>query len=179
MAITRKAKEQTLIELNEKLQRSKGLIFTHYQGLTVKDVTELRKTLRQGDVELVVAKKTLLRKALTANGFDATIVDRLEGSIAMAFGYSDEVTPAKLLQAFAKTHPAVELMGGMIGTQVMDAEQAVALAKLPSRDELRAKLVWVIGSPMSGLVQVTAGVLRNLIQVLKAINDQRPVQAAA
>lgn len=179
MAITRKAKEQTLQELNEKLQRSKGLIFTHYQGLTVKDVTELRKTLRQSDVELVVAKKTLLRKALGENGFDATVVDRLEGSVAMAFGYTDEVTPAKLLQVFSKDHPSVQLMGGMIGGQVLDAQQAVALAKLPSRDELRAKLVWVIGSPISGLVQVTAGTLRSLINVLNAINEKRPVQAGA
>ena len=179
MAITRKAKEQTLTELNEKLQRSKGLIFTHYQGLTVKDITELRKTLRQSDVELVVAKKTLLRKALVENGFDAAIVDQLEGSVAMAFGYSDEVTPAKLLQAFAKTHPSVALMGGMIGHQVMNAAEALALAKLPSRDELRAKLVWVIGSPISGLVQVTAGTLRSLINVLNAINEKRPAQAGA
>ncbi len=179
MAITRQAKEQTLVELNEKLQRSKGLIFTHYQGLTVKDVTELRKTLRQGDVELVVAKKTLLRKALTENGFDQAIVDQLEGSVAMAFGYSDEVTAAKLLQTFAKTHPTVELMGGLIGKQVLDAKQAVTLAKLPSRDEMRAKLVWVIGSPLSGLVQVTAGTLRSFIQVLNAINEKRPAQAGA
>ncbi len=179
MAITRQAKEQTLTELQDKLQRTKGLIFTHYQGLTVKDVTELRKTLRAGDVELVVAKKTLLRKALTASGYDAAVVDQLEGSVAMAFGYSDEVTPAKLLQAFAKDHPAVELMGGMIGSQVMNAKEAVALAKLPGRDELRAKLVWVLGSPMSGLVNVTAGTIRGLIQVLNAINEKRPAQAGA
>lgn len=179
MAITRQAKEQTLTELNDKLQRAKGLIFTHYQGLTVKDVTELRRLLRAQDVELVVAKKTLLRKALAANGFSADVVDRLEGSVAMAFGYTDEVAPAKLLQAFAKDHPAVELMGGMIGTQLMSATEAVALAKLPGRDELRAKLVWVLGSPMTGLVNVTAGTIRSLMNVLNAINEQRPAPAGA
>lgn len=177
MAITRQAKEETLAELRDKLQRTKGLIFTHYQGLTVKDVTELRRELRKSDVELVVAKKTLLRKAMTEAGFDAGIVDTLEGSIAMAFGYSDEIAPAKLLQAFAKTHPAVELMGGMIGGQAMDAKQAVALSKLPGRDELRAKLVWVIGSPISGLVNVTAGTLRSLINVLNAIKEKSPAPA--
>ncbi len=179
MAISRQSKEQTLVELKDKLQRSKGLIFTHYQGLTVKDVTELRKTLRAEDVELVVSKKTLLRKAMSEAGFDGAVVDQLEGSVAMAFGYSDQVAAAKLLQAFAKTHPAVKLMGGLVEGQVLDAKQAVALAKLPSRDELRAKLVWVIGSPMSGLVNVTAGTLRNFIQVLSAISEQAPAQASA
>lgn len=179
MAITRKEKEQTLIDLQDKLQKTKGLIFTHYQGLTVKDVTELRRQLRVSDVELVVAKKTLLRKAMAGVGFDAGVVDTLEGSVAMAFGYSDEIAPAKVLQAFAKTHPSVELMGGMIGGQLMDAKQAVALSKLPSRDDLRAKLVWVIGSPLSGLVNVTAGTLRSLINVLNAIKEKSPATAGA
>lgn len=177
MAITRQAKELTLTGLREKLQRTKGLIFTHYQGLTVKDVTELRKTLRQHEVELVVAKKTLLKKALADSGYDADLVERLEGSIAIAFGYTDEITPAKLLQAFAKDHPAVELIGGVVNGQVLSPTEAVALSKLPGRDELRAKLVWVLGSPMSGLVNVTAGTLRGLINVLQAIKDKQPAPA--
>lgn len=179
MAITRQSKEETLAQLRDKLQRTKGLIFTHYQGLTVKEVTELRKTLRASDVELVVAKKTLLRKAMTSSGYDGAVVDQLEGSVAMAFGYSDEIAPAKILQTFAKTHPTVALMGGMIGGQFMDDKQAVALSKLPSHDELRAKLVWVIGSPISGLVNVTAGTLRSLINVLNAIKEKSPSPAGA
>ncbi len=179
MAITRQSKEATLALLSEKLLRTKGLIFTHYQGLTVKDITELRRELRKNDVELVVAKKTLLRKAMANAGLDAEVVDTLDGSVAMAFGYSDEIAPAKVLQAFAKTHPAVTLMGGMIGGQMMDAKQAVALSKLPSQDELRAKLVWVIGSPVSGLVNVLAGTMRSLIQVLNAIKEKSPASSGA
>lgn len=177
MAISRQAKAETLVELRDKLQRTKGLIFTHYQGLTVKEVTELRRELRNNDVELVVAKKTLLRKAMAEAGFDAAVVDTLEGSVAMAFGYSDEIAPAKILQTFGKTHPTVQLMGGMVAGQLMDAAQAVALSKLPGRDELRAKLVWVIGSPISGLVNVTAGTLRSLINVLNAIKEKSPAPA--
>jgi large subunit ribosomal protein L10 len=179
MAISRQAKEETLGELREKLQRSKGLIFTNYQGLTVKDVTELRNTLRKNDVELIVSKKTLMRKAMAEAGYATDIVDQLQGGIAMAFGYSDEVTPAKVLQAFAKDHPTVMLQGGVIGGQFLDAKQAVALSKLPGRDELRAKLVWVIGSPLSGLVNVTAGTLRSLLNVLNAINEKRPASVGA
>ncbi len=179
MAITRKAKEETLVSLQEKLQRTKALIFTHYQGLTVKDITELRRTLRQQDVELVVAKKTLLRKALAASGHEAAMVDRLVGSVALAFGFTDEVAPAKLIQMFAKDHPAVELIGGIVAGQVMDATQAVALAKLPSRDELRAQTVWIIGSPLSGTVNVLAGPLRGLINILNALKDKQPAPQSA
>lgn len=173
MAISRQEKEQALTDLQDKLQRSKGLMFTKYQGLTVKDVTELRKKLREQDVELVVAKKTLLRKALEQAGLAADTVEQLEGSVALAFGYTDEIAPAKLLQSYAKDHPAVALLGGLVAGQFIDASQAVALSKLPSRDELRAKLVWVIGSPMSGFVNVTAGVLRGLLNTLNAIHEQR------
>ncbi len=179
MAISRQAKEETLASLQDKLQRTKGLIFTHYQGLTVKDITELRRTLRQHDVELVVAKKTLLRKALAASGYDPAVMDRLEGSIALAFGFVDEVMPAKLLQQFAKDHPAVALIGGIVAGQVMDANQAVALAKLPGRDELRAKTVWILGSPLSGTVNVLAGPLRGLINILNALKDKQPAPPSA
>lgn len=179
MAISRQAKEETLASLLDKLQRTKALIFTHYQGLTVKDITDLRRTLRQHDVELVVAKKTLLRKVLAGGGYDGSLVDRLEGSIALSFGFADEVLPARLLQQFAKDHPAVELIGGIVAGQIMDASQTVALAKLPSRDELRAKTVWILGSPLSGTVNVLAGTLRSFLNVLNALHDKQPAPASA
>ncbi|MEK7537699.1 MAG: 50S ribosomal protein L10 [Patescibacteria group bacterium] len=179
MAISRQAKEETLKLLQEKLRQSKGIVFTHYQGLTVKDITALRRSLREQNVELVVAKKTLLHKAFSGSGFDPTIVEKLQGSVALAFGLSDEVMPAKLLQQFAKDHPAVELLGGIVAGQVMDASQAVALAKLPSRDELRAKTVWILGSPLSGTVNVLAGTLRSFLNVLNALHDKQPAPASA
>ncbi|MBI5467376.1 MAG: 50S ribosomal protein L10 [Candidatus Kerfeldbacteria bacterium] len=179
MAISRQSKTETLQSLADKFQRTKGFMFTHYQGLTVKDITELRRTLRQEDVELVVAKKTLLRKALAASGFNADLVDDLEGSVAIAFGFSDEIIPAKLLQKYAKDHPAVQLLGGVVGGQVLDATQAVTISKLPSRDELRGQLVWVLGSPLSGTVNVLAGTMRGLLNVLQALQEKQPAPTGA
>lgn len=179
MAISRQSKTETLQSLADKFQRTKGFMFTHYQGLTVKDITELRRTLRQEDVELVVAKKTLLRKALAASGFNAELVDSLEGSVAIAFGFSDEVIPAKLLQKYAKDHPAVQLLGGVVDGQVLDAAQAVTIAKLPGRDELRGKLVWVLGSPLSGTVNVLAGTMRGLLNILQALQEKQPAATGA
>lgn len=179
MAITRREKEVTLAALQEKLQRAKSIIFTHYQGLTVKEVTELRRTLRQDAAELVVIKKTLLRRALSGAGQDSSLAERLVGSVALAFGYSDEVSPARILQKFAKTHPVVELLSAVVAGQTLDALGTVALATLPSRDELRAKMVWILGSPLSGSVNVLAGTLRGFINVLNAIKEKSPAPAAA
>lgn len=177
MAKTRQSKEQTLAALSDKLQRMKGLVFTHYQGLTVKDVTELRCLLRTQNIDLMVTKKTLLRRALTEAKADPSVVDSLSGDVALAFGFDDEIAPAKLLQTFAKTHPSVKLLGAVVQGQFVDAAQAVALAKLPSRDELLAKTVWVIKGPLTGLVQVMNGPLRGLINVLQAFNETRPAIA--
>jgi large subunit ribosomal protein L10 len=177
MAVSKQQKAAALTALQEKMGKMKALVFTHYQGLSVKEVTDLRCQLREQDVELVVAKKTLLRRALKDAKLDPASVDQLDGSVALAFGYTDEIAPAKILQLYAKTHPSVELLGAIVDGQMMDKAQAVALAKLPGRQELRAKLVWVIGSPISGLVNVTAGTLRSLINVLNSIKEKSPANA--
>jgi len=177
MAVSKQQKAVALTGLQNKLGKMKALVFTHYQGLTVKEVTDLRRKLREQEVELVVTKKTLLRRALKDVKLDPALVDQLEGSIALAFGYTDEIAPAKILQLYAKDHPSVELMGAIVDGQLMDKVQTVALAKLPGRQELRAKLVWVIGSPISGLVNVTAGTLRSLINVLNSIKEKSPATA--
>ena len=177
MAKTRQDKEQALADLKDKMGRMESLIFTKYQGLTVKDVTDLRRSLRTEQIDMVVAKKTLLRLALQDAGQDPAMVDQLTGDLALAFGYADAVAPAKLLQAFAKTHPSVQLLGGVVQGKWIDAQQAVALSKLPSREELLARTVGAIKSPVSGFVQVLSGTMRGFIQVLQAYKDSRPATA--
>lgn len=177
MAISRQAKTETLASLAEKLGRTKALVFTHYQGLSVKEVTELRRQLRTESIDLLVAKKTLLRKALADSGYDAGLVDTLPGDVAVAFGYADEVTPAKLLATYGKTHPQVELLAGLIEGRSISAAEVKALAKLPSKTELLAQTVWVIKGPVTGLVNVLAGNIRGLVTVLNALKDRQPAAA--
>lgn len=155
----------------------KALVFASYEGLSVKDVTELRAHLRKENIDLLVAKKTLLRKSLTLAGFDPSIVDQIQGSVAMAFGYTDEVTPAKVLQKFSKDHDVVKFKGGIIQGQFLNAAQVKSLAALPSREELLAKTVWVLNSPVTGLVNVLAGNIRSLITILQALKDKQPAVA--
>lgn len=174
MAKSKQAKIETLSTLREKLARMKTVVFTHYQGLTVKDITVLRQELRQGGVDFLVAKKTLLRKALVEAGMNGDIVDQLAGDVAMAFGYEDEVVPAKLLFTFAKKHPQVELQAGVVNGQTLNTAEVKALAILPSREELLAQTVWVIKGPLVGLVNVLTGNIRGLVNVLTAISNRQP-----
>lgn len=177
MAKSRQTKATALADLQDKLARMKSVVFSGYAGLTVKDVTELRRSLRSEDVELVMTKKTLLRQALPGLNIDASVVDSLEGEIALAFGFADEVTPAKLLAKFGKTKDALKMKGAVVNGQFLNASEAIALAKLPGRQELLAKTVWTIKGPMTGMVNVMAGPLRGFINVLNAYKDQRPAAA--
>lgn len=174
MAKSRQSKELTVGQLTEKLQRMKAVVFTSFSGLSVKDVTELRKVLRESDIDYVVAKKTLLKRALSAATIDAAVTDRLEGGTAITIGYSDEILPAKLLKKFSKDHPAVALVGGIVNGSWVNAAGIEALAKLPGREELIAQTVWTIKGPLTGLVNALSGNLRSLINILTALKDKQP-----
>jgi large subunit ribosomal protein L10 len=178
MAKSRQVKEQTLTAVQKKFATMKAVVFTHYQGLTVKEVTELRNQLRQADVELMVIKKTLLRRVLKEANYDPTIVEQLPGSVALTFGYTDEVLPAKLLYTFGRTHEPIKLVGGIVDGKFLAAEQVNVLAKLPNREELITQTIWTIKAPLTGLVNVLGGTLRSLINLLIALKDKQPVTAA-
>ncbi len=172
MAKSRAAKNQEHDTLVDRLGRAASVVFIGYSGLTVKDVTELRSKLRAAGAELVATKKTVLRRALASSNYPADDVDALTGEVALAFGFEDEISPAKVLAAFAKDHQALLFKGAIVNNAFVSADAAKALAKLPARDELRAKLVYVIGSPINGMVNVLAGTLRGFVQVLSARQEK-------
>lgn len=148
-------------EIAEKFKASKSTIATDYRGLTVAEVTELRKQLREAGVEYKVLKNTLSRRALAeleVTGFD----EYLTGPTALAFGFDDPVTPAKVLNDFARRHKALELKGGLVEGKVVSAEGVISLATLPSREGLLSMLLSVLQAPM-----------RNLAYSVKQIAEQR------
>ncbi len=174
MAKNRQQKAVEVSELQEKIGSMTSVVFATTSGLKVKDVTELRKILRTEGLDFVMAKKTLLRRALTDKQMDATVVDRLDGSISLAFGYQDEVAPARVLSKYAKEHQEVKLVGGLVQGAYVDGKGIQALAKLPTREVLLAQTVATINAPISGFVQVLAGNIRSLITVLQAVKDKQP-----
>ncbi len=173
MAKTKQRKEQEVQKLVERLKSSKGAVFVSYDSLTVGETTALRQELRAEGVSLTMIKKRLLKIALEQAGITDATVDDHKKNISVAVSETDEVAPAKLLATFAKAHETVELQGGVLESAFIDQAQVTALAKLPSKDELLAKMVGSLKSPLSGMVGVLSGTTRSFVQVLTAIKEQK------
>jgi len=167
LAITREKKETLVTGYTEKLRRSQAVIVTEYRGLTVKQLQPLRRELRAADSEIVVSKNTLMARALRDLGMPAP-ESLLSGPTAVAFCFGDLAAPAKVLSKYVRDTKILVLRGGMIGQSVFDETGVQALSELPGKEQMRAKVVGVLQSPLSGLVNVLAGPVRGLMTVLHA-----------
>ncbi len=169
--LTKDQKKQLVKDLSENIKASKSAVFVDYRGLKVKNLTGLKKELRGSGVEFKVAKKTLIEKAFRDSGIDMN-VKNLEGQVAVAFS-GDEITGAKIIEKFGRTNENLKILAGVLEKKLMSAAEMKALARLPGKEELLAKLVGTLNAPVSGLVNVLAGNLRGLAQVLKAIAESK------
>lgn len=170
--LTRNEKKQIVKELAEKIKTSKSVVFSDFKGLQVKDLTGLRKELRESQADFKVIKKTLLGIALKDAGVKIDI-KKLEGQVAVTISKNDEVIPAKIIAKLAKNNENLKILGGLLGEKEMSSEEMNVLAKLPNKEELLAKLVSSLKSPISGLANVLGGNLRGLVQVLKSVADSK------
>jgi len=173
MAKTKQQKEETVKFLQEKLGKTKAVVFTNFDGLTVEETNELRNILRENEIDYTVVKRTLLKLAFKKVDLKEVDIDQLSGGLGIAFGYEDEILPAKTLSQFAKKHPALKLVAGIFEKKFIDQSKVKELASLPSKDELYSKLVWLFNYPASGFVNVLAGNLRSLVYALNAIKDRK------
>jgi len=176
MPKTKEQKRTILKELTNKIDKAKSIIFAKYNGLTVKDNEELRTKLRQENSEYYVAKKTLFGLALKDKAIAGLDVKNFDGQVAAIFGYTDEVAPAKIVAEFKKDKEKadkIDFVGGILENKFINAAEVMSLAKLPSKQELYAKLVGSINAPVSGFVNALAGNIRNFVQVLKAIEGKK------
>ena len=174
------AKAAVVEEMKEKLQSAQGAVFVGFSGLTVADVTKLRRKFREGGVEYKVIKNTLTRIAADELGYNA--LDAIfEGPTALAYSTEDAVAPAKILKEFIKETKteALTVKAGLADGQVIDVAAVAALASLPSREELLAKLVGSMQAPISGLVNVLQGNIRNMVYVLDAVRAKKAEQETA
>lgn len=172
MALTKVQKQKILKDLKEKVDRQKAIVFADFKGLKVKDLSNLRKEMKKKDCELKVAKKTLISSVFKEKKIKGVDVKKLEGEIALGFGYKDEILPFKLLYEFSKGNENLKVLGGLIGQEFIDKEKANELGQLPGHKELLARLVGSISAPLSGMVNVLQGNLRNLVYVLSQIKGQ-------
>lgn len=184
MALTRQEKEQLLQEYNEKLDRAQVAIWANYKALRVAQITNLRNQLRQiGDAEAVVVKNSLLQRALEEKNLP-TSEQLLTGPSVVTFVYDDLAVTAKAVSDFARLNEAFfQIKGGLVGTKVVGPEGVRALADLPSREVLLARVLGGIQAPISGFVTVLSGVMRGFMNVLNAraeqLEEAAPGQAAS
>lgn len=164
----RPEKVQVVTELSEKLSTTKSVVFADYRGLNVKEVTELRKKLRDAGVEYKVVKNTLARLAAQKAEVEGVNL-YLTGPTAIALGLTDPVAPAKILSEFAKTHKNLEIKGGVLQGKVIDLDGVKSLANLPSREVLLAQLLAGMQAPVTGFVSVLSGTMRKLVYALDAV----------
>lgn len=173
MAKTRQQKEVALTELISEMKTAKSVVFANYQGLTVTEMEELRSLCREQAVRCMALKKTLVTKALKESGIEDIDAKAFQGGVAVFLGQEDEVTPAKLVAEFAKTHELATIFGGILEEKFILAQKVNDLAKLPSKMQLHAQLVGTLNAPISGFANVLAGNLRGLVHVINAIKEAK------
>jgi large subunit ribosomal protein L10 len=167
----KKEKIKAVEEIKDRFGRSKAAVLADYRGLNVAQITELRRKLREEDVEFKVLKNTLIRIAI--KDFDYNLDEYLEGPTAVAFSYEDPIAPAKVLANFARTHKQLEIKAGVIEGKAVAKDVVAELAKMPPREELLANAVGSIQSPLYGIVNVLQGPIRNLVYTLQALQEKK------
>lgn len=168
-----KAQKETLIsDLSDKLAESKTVVLCDYKGLTVAEVHQIRRALREKSAAMKVMKKTLASLAFKKAGTELDVTE-LEGQVAVIYGGEDEITAPKVALDFSKKGDKFKILAGTLEKKPLSAAEVINLAKLPSKPEMLAKLVGTINAPISGFVNALAGNLRNLVGVLNAIKETK------
>jgi large subunit ribosomal protein L10 len=170
--VNKESKGNVVSELSELLNSSKATFLADYRGMDVEAVNKLRGELRLLGVDYRVAKNTLLRIAAKGTGAEC-LEPHLQGPTAVAFAHGDIAAPAKVLAELAKVSKFFELKGGVMDGKPLSVEDIKALADLPSREVLLAKVLGSISAPATNFVGVLAAVPRSLVQVLAAIQEQK------
>ena len=165
-------KKRITQNLNERFSKAAVVIVSDYKGLNVTAINDLRRKLRQEEVEFKVAKNSLLIRASQETDV-ALIKDAFEGPSAVALSYGDPVAPAKILTEFAKENEVFEIKVGILNGKVIDASGIKALSALPPREVLLGSLVATMNAVPTGFVRTLAEIPRRLLNVLQAVKEQK------
>jgi large subunit ribosomal protein L10 len=165
-------KEQVVAVLHEKLQRASAAILTDFKGMSVAEMTALRDALAAEQLEYQVVKNTLMR--IAGKGTNASLLEpAIKDTCAVVIGYGDPSIAAKVIKKFCKTSEKLKIKAGVLGQRFLDVDQVGALAELPPRKELLAKLLGTLNAVPTSLVTVLSGVPRAFVGVLAAIQRKR------
>lgn len=166
------SKKAKVAALSEKLKGAAAGVIVDYKGITVEDDTKLRSEFRKAGVEYAVVKNSLLRFALKDAGLDG-LDNVLEGTTALAISKEDLVAPAKVFSEFAKDKEFLKAKAGFVEGKAIGVDEVEALAKLPAKEVLIAKVLGGFNAPISGLANVLNANLRGLVVALNAIAEKQ------
>ena len=178
MPLTRSDKEQLLTEYENGLANAPHAFLLGFQGITVPQVTELRNRVRQSGGEYVVVKNTVALRAIDSKAL-AELKEHFVGPTAVVFSATDPVSLAKALTDFAKDVPAIQFKAGLVEGRAVQASQIKDIAALPSRDELIAKLLFLLQSPITRFARVLAAVPQSFVSVLDQVRKKKEEQEQA
>ncbi|MBQ9068842.1 MAG: 50S ribosomal protein L10 [Eggerthellaceae bacterium] len=165
--------QETVAKIKEELAATQAVWIVDYRGLTVKEIQELRRNVREAGASMKVYKNTLMHLALTESELP-TMDDLLEGPSAFVFADSDPAAAAKVIKNFAKSNENLSIKGGMMEGEAYDAAQVEAIASLPSKEELMGQVAGMISGVARGLATTISGVPRGLAQSLSQVAEQKP-----
>ena len=169
---TKAFKNDKVALIKEKIDKAQVAVVSEYTGLSVEEITKLRRELQKEGGDYMVTKNTLAKIAIKGTPYEV-LAETLKGPIAIAFGFTDQVAPAKGLSKFIKDTKKGEIIAAAMDGQLMSAEEAKALANLPSREELYAKMLGCINSPASGIANSVNAVMSSLVRAVAAVRDQK------
>lgn len=169
---TKAFKSEKIDAIKSKIEKAQVAVITEYQGLTVEDITKLRREIQKGGGDYMVTKNTLAKIAVKGTEYEA-LAEKMTGPIALAFGFEDPVSPAKAVVKFIKESKKGAIVGAVLDGKLMTEAETRALADLPSKEELYAKMLGSINSPASGIVGSINAVMSQLTRAMAAVRDQK------
>jgi len=178
LAISKQRKEELVTQYTDWMNRSKAMFITEYKGMTMSQIDELRRRVREAGGEFHIVKNTLSQVAFKSAGLEVA-PKLLEGSSAVVYAFQDAPAMAKLVSEFARTSEFIKVKGGYLDKHQIAAKDVQALAELPPLPVMRAHLLGVIMAPASKLARTLAEPARQVAAVLKAYADQDANPATA
>ncbi len=179
MALSRTQKEDQVKVLTDKMKNASSVIFTHYLGLTVADITTLRSHLRKEEAEMQVAKKSLIQ--IAAKNANAPEVDDsiIPGGVACIFSYKEPTAGAAITHKFAKDHPQIKLVGGIFDGKILSAQEASSMATIPSKIQLLGMFMSMCNSPLTQFASAVSSPLTGFARALSEIAKKKESEASA
>ena len=166
-------KVERVAELKGHIEGADALLLTEYRGLTVSEITELRRSLREGGTRFAIVKNTLMQRAAADAGL-GELAELLSGPSAVAFVSGDVVAAAKAIRAASRQYPSLVLKGGFLDGQLLDASQATGLADLASREEMLSQIAGLLKSDMAKAARLFASAQSKFLSLLEAYKEKVP-----